>query len=141
MTAWTRRLIFFMRTADISAAERRLLRRAFSRNGSGETEADEDKAFDNPAKFSLTGNDPAQVIAINTLAKPAILRALRVRADVLPQALWYVVGNETGVNDGVLLRTNDPDVTPAGQTWDWQDAIARVDALRGLKPIVEDVIY
>ena len=134
MTKWTKRLIFFMRLSDLSTAERRALRRAFSNFGSGQTEADENKMFDNPAKFSVSGSAPAQVIAFNTLAKPAMLTALKNRVDVLPQILWYIMDNRTGTR-GQLLNTNDPGVVVTGQQWDWQDAKTRAFELRDLQQI------
>ncbi len=138
MTQWMKRLIFFMRLSDLTTAERQALRRAFSNFGSGQTEADEDKMFDNPAKFSVSGTAPAQVIAINTLAKPAMLTALKNRVDVLPQILWYIMDNRTGTR-GQLLNTNDADVTERGQQWHWSDAKARVFELRDLQQIVPEI--
>jgi len=135
MTEWTKRLIFLMRVSDLSAAERQTLRRAFSNNDSGERETDEDKMFDAPAIFSTTGELPAQVLAINTLAKPAMLTALRGRMEVLPQAIYYVIDNRTATR-GQLLATNDGGVTVTGQPWDWLDVLARLFTLRGLLPII-----
>ena len=138
MTEWTRQLIFFMRISDLSAAERRTLRRAFSNFGSGESETDEDKMFAAPPLFSTTGVTPAQAFGISTAAKPAMLAALKSRLDVLPQVLYYVIDNRTG-QVGELRNTNDPGVTASGQQWTWQDAVGRVETLRGLVPIVEEL--
>jgi len=135
MTDWTRRLIFLMRITDLSTAERRTLRRAFSNNGSGESESDEDKAFDNPAIFSLSGELPAQVLAINTLTKPAMLTALRNRMDVLPQAIYYLIDNRRATRSQ-LLATNDGGVTVSNQHWNWSNTLARA-ATRGLQPITQ----
>ncbi len=134
MTEWTTRLILFIRITDLSANKRQALRRAFSNFGSGESEADEDKMFDNPPKFSVSGVAPAQVIAINTLMKPPMLAELRSHTDALPQILWFIMDNRTGTR-GQLLNTNDAGVDVTGQQWDWEDAKARAFELRGLQQI------
>lgn len=135
-TLWKWRLYLFVLTADNTAANRQSFAEAYVNNGSGESLADERKMLDSVLRLSTSGNAPAQVLGVSTLAKAAMRDALRDFVDGLSQSLWYVTSNQRA-NLDALLATNDAGVVVSGQTWELADCLGRLDALRGLRVIVD----
>ena len=137
MTEWKWRLYLFVLASDNSATNRNAFANIFVDNASGESVEDERKVLDRVMRLSTSGNVPAQVLGVSTLAKAAMRDELRDFVDGLSQSLWFVTSNQRD-NMDALLATNDADVVVSGQTWMIADCLARLDALRGLQEISDE---
>lgn len=140
ITEWLWCIYLFIRVADNTAQNRNDFASAFVNNGSGESLADERKLFNGVSRFSVSGEEPAQVFGISTAAKKSMRDDLKTVLDGLTNARYAVVASVahgTWLEDELAL-TNFP-VTPSGQIVSWQTALAYLNSEFGLQ-VIEEVI-
>jgi len=122
-TQWKWRLYFYIRKVDASAELKTEFAEILVNNGSMETIPDEEKAFDDPLKYSSDGELPAVVLGISLPVKQSMRSDLVVLLDSLTNARYAATANTKLDNyeDRELILTTF-DVVPNGQIID-QDGI------------------
>lgn len=94
-TEWAWKMYLIIREVDNTTDSQRDFGEAFSDNGSGETVANEAKAFDYSTRFSSDGNEPAVALAINTSVKTNMRQAIKDIIDALTSARYITVDYDT----------------------------------------------
>lgn len=127
MTEWKWRLFLFLPVAANTATNRQAFAAVFVNNGSGETQANEEKMYDTVARLSLTGSNPADAFAINTAVKGMMRDDLKTLIDGIAQAQWYVVAaiDLPSWNEGELMQSSRAAVDPLiGTPFTFADALS-----------------
>lgn len=148
-TNWEYRMALSATVAQNTAANRTALATIFS-TYSGETIDNERKLFDYATRLSVSGAEPAQVLAIDFVVTAAMRVELRAFLDTLPQAqiAYWVRANTTLPMhfDGELLLVGGGAVDIVGSPpWDtqpftFQDALERLNIEAGLQVIPDLVV-
>lgn len=116
LTYWKWRLYYFVRKVDVTSELKTAIAEAFSNNGSNSTVEDEEKAFDDPVKYSPSGSLPATVHCLISPVKKRMRDALEPIILGIPTSRYVVVANTNfnSFQDNELIKTNF-DITPSGQ--------------------------
>lgn len=132
-------------TVNQNTPENRTALATIFANYSAETIADERLMFDKALRLSVSGEEPAQVLAVNFVATGAMRTDLRTFLDSLPQAqIAYWVRANTILPmhfDGELLLVGGGAVDIVGvppwdtQPFSFQDALERLNIEAGLQVI------
>lgn len=141
-TQWLWRIYLFIRSVDNTAQNRTDFAEAFVNNASMETVVNERKLFDAAVRFSVTGDEPATALGINTAAKKEMRDDLKIVLDNLTNARYAVVANiaHGSWEEHELALTNFPGVTPSGQIVSWQTALTFLENEFGLQVIPSEEI-
>ena len=139
-TEWKWRIYLFVRAADVTAANKSAFANTYVNNGSGEMLEDERKMFDSVVRLSASGNEPAQAVGINTVAKTSMRDGFKTLLDSLTNARYAVVASVELPNyqESELVMTNFP-VTPNGQIVSWDKALEYIESEFGLVVIRQEV--
>ena len=132
-TEWKWRVYLFVRAADVTAVNKSAFANIYVNNGSGESLEDERKMFDSVVRLSASGNEPAQAVGINTVAKTSMRDDFKTLLDNLTNARYAVVASVElpDYQESELVLTNF-DVTPNGQIVSWDMALKYVEKEFGL---------
>lgn len=139
-TTWLWRIYLFIRQQDNTAQNRTNFANAFVDNGSLETLVNERKLFNSVVRLSISGNEPAQVFGISTVAKTSMRNDLKTVLDGLTNARYGVVASvaHSSWQENELAITNFP-VTPSGQIVTWQNVLTFLNNEFGLQVIEPDI--
>ena len=139
-TEWKWRIYLFVRAIDVTASNRSAFANIYVNNGSGESLEDERKMFDSVVRLSASGNEPAQAVGINTVAKTSMRDGFKSLLDSLTNARYAVVASVglPGYQENELVLTNF-DVTPNGQIVSWDMALEYIESEFGLVVIRQEV--
>ena len=139
-TEWKWRIYLFVRAVDVTVANKTAFANIYVNNSSGETLEDERKMFDSVVRLSASGNEPAQAVGINTVAKTSMRDGFKTLLDNLTNARYAVVASVELPNyqESELVLTNF-DVTPNGQIVSWDKALEYVESEFGLVVICQEV--
>ncbi len=134
---WQWRVMFVVRAADATTANRNTIAQTYVDHGGMETLNNELRMFTSPVKLSTTGNLPAQAYAFNTPAKTAMRSDFKGLLDTLTNARYVVVANKptNGFRDGEFVLTNVPGLTPSGQIITWDNVLTYLFNEFGLRVI------
>ena len=140
-TQWLWRIYLFIRSIDNTAQNRTAFASVFVNGGSMETLANEHRMFDNAVRFSISGNEPAQVFGISTVAKSSMRDDLKAVLDSLTNARYGVVASVVhgSWEENKLALTNFP-IIPNGQIVTWQNALTFLNNEFGLQVIETEEI-
>ena len=138
-TEWKWRIYLFVRAVDVIPANRTAFANIYVNNGSGESLADERKMFDTVVRLSASGNEPAQAVGINTVAKTSMRDEFKSLLDSLTNARYAVVASVESLSyqESELVMTNF-DVTPNGQIVSWNKALNYIEKEFGLVEIQQE---
>ena len=133
LTEWKFKVYLFVRAVDATAANRQALAQILVDNGGMEVLQDELKMFDSVHRFSLTGEEPAQVYGLSIPAKLAMRDDFVTFLGTLTNARYAVTANTDLVNydENELILTNFP-ITPNGQLVTWDTALNYLENEFGL---------
>ena len=136
LTEWKFKVYLFVRAVDATAANRQALAQILVDNGGMEVLQDELKMFDSVHRFSLTGEEPAQVYGLSLPAKLAMRDDFVTFLGTLTNARYAVTANTDLVQyqENELIMTNFP-ITPNGQLVTWDTATSYLENEFGLVEI------
>ena len=139
-TTWKWRIYLFVRVAVTSATNKTAFANIYVNNGSGESLEDERKMFDSVVRLSVSGDEPAQAVGINTVAKTSMRDGFKSLLDNLTNARYAVVASVELPNyqESELVMTNF-DVTSNGQIVSWDMALEYIESEFGLVEIRQEV--
>lgn len=139
MTLWKWRLYLFVRAADATIANKNALAAIYVNNGSGETLANEKKMFDSVVRFSMTGEEPAQVFGLNLTAQTNMKDEFITFISGLTDPAWVVLANTTlpQYADGEVVMVSD-NLPPGavGMVVDWEQVKVYLFNQFGLREII-----
>jgi hypothetical protein len=131
--------MIFVRAADNTAGNRQSFAEIYANNGSGESVDDESKLFDSVTRLSTSGEEPAQVLGLNTPVKATMRDAMRSFLDTLSQSFYVVVANVDlpQYDKGEFMLSNL--IAEWTGEYTWQDALDYLYAERELRVIEAEV--
>lgn len=115
---WIARCYITMPTSAINLTLRNNIANVFVNNGSGETQANENKLFNAVTRLSASGSLPATAVTMNTMIKASMRDELAALVEAVPSARVMVVNADTFA----VIRTNVAGV-PIGTVVTWQQWI------------------
>jgi hypothetical protein len=140
-TEWKWRMMLFVRAVDNTPENKQAFGQIFVDGGSGETLANESKAWDSVVRFSATGQAPAQAFGLETAVKASMRDEIKTFIAGLTNAHYVVVANtqfpQYAQNE--LIETTF-DITPSGQIMYWQDVVDYIYAQFGQQVIQDEEV-